>query len=199
MKFIYGLLFAIPLSLYSQTKVKTRQHSIGLSLGTSINNFTERQPLWLQESMMSAFYKYNRYAVSLGVACMKNPARVVDLPRYLYGPAVSLSGDIIALKRIRIPVLLYMNYYEQRYSEYTGMTTTVSYSFKGAKLGIEYTPFRFPLTVYAYGGINTSFGSRHTEESAWSVYSTGHTRPVGTIDIGLKYAVFRKGMVEQPK
>ena len=192
MKIICALLLATPFCLHSQTKPeKPSQHSIGIIAGTCINNFTERQPFSVQEYAVSGFYKFNRFAVALSFMTMENTVRGIDQPAYVYGPGLSLSGDILAFRKIRVPLLIYFNYYK-RQSSSGDIITTDTWKNKGCKTGIDYAPFKFPLSVYLYGGINISLGSKRVVEAPGNIYSSSGSTPVAVIDFGLKYAFFRK-------
>lgn len=169
---------------------KTRQHTIGIIAGVYFNNFTERQPFWTQEYVVSGFYKFNRFALSVGFTSMENPVKVADQKGYIHGPCLSLSGDIISLKKIRIPLLVYLNYYKYS-STGTDVTSTYTWQNKGCKTGVDYMPFKFPLTLYLYGGIAVSSGMM-TVFNQKGVYGSGSSKTVGIIDIGMKYSIFKK-------
>jgi hypothetical protein len=193
MKIFYSILLLVSFLSAKPQDVPTkklRQHSAGIMLGTNINNFTAFHAYRIREYMFSGFYRFNRFQFALGFAFMKNP-NTVAYEQYFYGPGVSISGDVISYKKIRVPLSLYLNYYRRSATVTDGRTISI-WQNRGAKTGIDYTPFKFPLTVYLYGGVNFLSREYRSYDLGGNVYTSNISRIFGVIDVGLKYSVFRK-------
>jgi hypothetical protein len=186
----FFLLFGTSLMLKAQDvpTEKLRQHSAGLSVGTYINNFTKSKPFRFQEYLVCGFYKYNRFSVSIGLAIMNNPSKTINEPEYILGPNVGLSGDIISYKRIRIPLSLYLNYYRYKY-DLPGASYSSQWQNRGCKIGIDYTPFKIPLSIYLYGGVNFSLREGKITNPQGDVHTTNNSKSFAVIDFGLKYSI----------
>ena len=184
------LLFGTSFILNAQDipTAKLRHHSAGLSVGTYINNFTERKPFRFQEYLVCGFYKYNRFSVSIGLAIMNNPSKTTNEPEYILGPNVGLSGDIISYKKIRIPLSFCLNYYRYKY-DLPGASYSSQWQNRGCKIGIDYTPFKIPLSIYLYGGVNFSLREGKITNPQGDVYTTTNSKSFAVIDFGLKYSI----------
>ena len=60
---------------------------------------------------------------------------------------------------------------------------------KGCKIGIEYTPFKFGLSVYVFGGLNYFQREHKTEDYQGNIYSSKNSKIVEVLDIGFKYTL----------
>ncbi len=169
-----------------------KQHSVGILTGYSLNSFSKRKPYSFQEYTFCMFYKYNRFAISAGLATMKNLIVTGnDERKYLYGLSVSLSADLFRFKKIAIPLSLYSNIYRYRYN-FSGLPVVNVSNNGGCKIGIDYQPFRIPFKIYLYGGANYYLRKQNIEDQQGQISSNSQSKLVEVIELGLKYTITSK-------